>query len=1179
MKYLSIPDFHFSPNWADVSLSVAARIKKAAIENNVSFIAFVGDMFDAPIINTDKGGINIIKSIIKDLLTVCPVCVIEGTPSHDGPGCYGFLEDLSVTILKPNHTYGFSAKSTYIYDVNTLNIDPECIIFGVPELSKKNVQAKLALSATEATSKTLEYFKNYVESYIAPMRYKYSSLPAFGFLHGNISDSKQENNSDIIIRSSDLIIYTEDLRPANLTRWEFGHIHTPWESTVINGGYAGYTGIDSRPWGKRDFVPAMNMIDDSGKVERIPYSTPMRVKISKPLESYSPNIAYWLNTKDPKAELPMDKVHPWSRTTYVEDNSTTRRVTEEEAREVKSLSDLLVLLDPEAPKKAIELIDTIPEYKDDNKLDVDVKLLEVEVKGCKFFGSKTMKFDLRELNNLTSIYGDNGSGKSSLLSFCTPYPIIVGKDTQNRVSAISEFFDQKDSSIRKEFIVNGHRHEHLINIKGAHTKSAKNECYLTIDGVAQLDKGSFDEMLEMCEKLYGSFSDYILTSFYVQPLQSNKLSSGLMSASIKDVRNLVQNIAGIDRSKEKAYALAKALELSKEITEKENWLIGFEESLADIEELESEKMAQETKLNTLKVELKELEEKGKALKSELESLQAKKPANDLAISQKEADKQRLSSLRVELFNIESSISDIQNSANNADEIRNKIETSNANYVKNNSINSIIAHNSELQNKYNKELRELENKLQDAKFEFSKTCNEIRNDNDTRQREYVNKVNGLTDAIAKLNREYEAECNNAFDVYNLEVKTYEATKQRLLNDIENQELNIKGYQKQIEIANKPCSKCGHIEDDLQATIDLNNERIEASRWDVKQLKDKLNTLIAPAEYIKPEQSNLVQQYREEYANLVKPVAKVIPKTTPEIEELERSINGLVRPVYADVPEMLPTLSDSELQALQNKLNDISLASTRVVEYQAKKANILAEIAKLEQKDYNINLFLNNQIELQTTDLEVARERWSDKKTEIAQVSTSLDGLLKQISDLDAQKTRINEEKMAIENKKSTYQAWDYIAKMLNPNKIPALELEMILSFIDAEATRIISVYQEGRFGFKTVTQNSNGTDKFDIEVYDSMTGDSRSYMKFSPGQKAFFADAYTKALVRERNSNGTRIYSPVIMDESDGPLQPELVGDYYNIQANYWDLPVLIVSHSPASHEFIEDRVEIKDLIG
>ena len=84
MKYLSIPDFHFSPKWADVSLSVAARIKKAAIENNVSFIAFVGDMFDAPVINTDKGGITVIKSIIKDLLTVCPVCVIQGTQSHDG---------------------------------------------------------------------------------------------------------------------------------------------------------------------------------------------------------------------------------------------------------------------------------------------------------------------------------------------------------------------------------------------------------------------------------------------------------------------------------------------------------------------------------------------------------------------------------------------------------------------------------------------------------------------------------------------------------------------------------------------------------------------------------------------------------------------------------------------------------------------------------------------------------------------------------------------------------------------------------------------------------------------------------------------------------------------------------------------------------------------------------------
>jgi len=51
-----------------------------------------------------------------------------------------------------------------------------------------------------------------------------------------------------------------------------------------------------------------------------------------------------------------------------------------------------------------------------------------------------------------------------------------------------------------------------------------------------------------------------------------------------------------------------------------------------------------------------------------------------------------------------------------------------------------------------------------------------------------------------------------------------------------------------------------------------------------------------------------------------------------------------------------------------------------------------------------------------------------------------------------------------------------------------------------------------------------------------------------------------------------------MDESDGPIQPELIADYYEMQRQYWtDLPVLAVSHSPASHEHIEHVVDVESL--
>lgn len=1179
-KYLSVPDFHFSPKWAEVSTQVGAAILKAAKDNHVDFIAFVGDGHNEPIIATNKGGLNTLRAIIRPLVAYCPVVAIEGTPSHDGPGCYGPWEDLGVTLLKPNHTYGF-IKSQGIFDTAANKLPPECVLFGVPELSKKHVQAQLSLSSGDATKTTLEYFKEYVASYIAPMRLKYNSVPAYGFLHGNISDSKQENSNDKIMRESDLVIYTEDLRIANLTRWEFGHIHTPWESQVINGGYAGFTGIDSNSWGKRDFVPAMHILDD-GIVKRIPYGTPMRVKITEPFEDkkmYDKDVAYWLYTKDPKATLPMDLVHKFSRVTYNESTTVTRRVSEEEAKSVKTLSDLLTLLDPNASAKSKEFIDSIPVYKIDNKLDVNVKLEELEVRGCKFFGGKTIKFNLADLpNTVTSIFGDNGSGKSSLLSFCTPYPVIVGKDTQNRTSAIKEFFTQKDSSIRKVFTVNGEKHEHLINIKGAHTKSAKNECYLTINGVAQLENGSFDEMFEMCEKLYGSFNDYVLTSFYVQPLQSDKLSSGLMSASLKDVRNLVQNIAGIYRSKEKAYALSQALELSNKKVELENKIIGAEENLKDIASLEAQHEEIASSLLTSELSLKDILAKGKELNKKVSELTIKKTANDLLIAQQSQDLNSIKELLSKQNSMQLAIADIQTLANKSADIKAKIEQNSRNYEVNNSIQVNISKNSVLQNEYNKTKRELESKLQAKQFEFNASCNKIRQANDESQRDYVNKSNKLSDAIRSLNTEYRNECDRLSDCCSKMKGEYETKKQRLANDIENQELNIKSYEKQIQIANKPCSECGHIEEDLQTTIDLNNGYIKGSREDIEQLKEELNNLIPPIEYVKPDQSPLIAQYRAEYNNLVKPLDREIPTTNLEIENLKQAINNLATPTYLAVPEMKYILSDAELTGLQKQLSDIALSSSRVAEYQANIDVVNSQIKELQGKQYDIDTVIDFTIANATTELQLSRDRYTQLVKDQSSLQADLKNVDAIIEEQKEMQKNIDNKRLMLDTIKSDWTTWDYVAKMLNSNKIPALELEMMLSSIDAEATRIISDYQLGRFTFETVTQNDNSTDKFDILVFDSETGDKRSFLKFSPGQKAFFTDAYTKALVRERNTNGTRVYSPVVMDESDGPLQPELVGAYYEIQKNYWNLPVLAVSHSTASHEFIDNRVNVVDLI-
>src|SRR5574344_1933826 len=131
------------------------------------------------------------------------------------------------------------------------------------------------------------------------------------------------------------------------------------------------------------------------------------------------------------------------------------------------------------------------------------------------------------------------------------------------------------------------KHEHVITIRGAHTKTPKTECYLTINGVPQLEKATFDQMYAKCEELYGTLADYLMTSFYVQPLQG-KFESGLMTANMTTVRDLVQNIAGINHDAEKRYCLDKANEIDCATKEERIRIDAERGTIADVDSIKSD---------------------------------------------------------------------------------------------------------------------------------------------------------------------------------------------------------------------------------------------------------------------------------------------------------------------------------------------------------------------------------------------------------------------------------------------------------------------------------------------------------------------------------------------------------------------------------------------------------------
>jgi len=1086
MRYLEVPDFHFSKQWESTALLCAKAVKDAAIRNKVNFIAVPGDFFDAPIFASDKGGMKIAQKIMKSWTDVAPVAGIEGTPSHDAIGCYGLFDGMNFTLLKPGKVYGY--RDEEIIELIKSYSSLECILFGVPELNKSNIQAQLSLSAEQANAEAVNLFDQYIQEFVGPMRLKYSNIPAIGLLHGNVSDSRQENCTDIILKASDIVIHTEILEKAGLDRWSLGHIHTPWESSLIRAGYAGYPGIDRNPWGKCDFVPAMNMVEIESpydplpmqlcdvKITRIPYGPPMRKKITgSHIREWDTGIAYWLETEDSNAELP-GGLHPWSRITYTEETTETRRVTKEQADVAKTLWDMFKLIDPEVNPNLKDKIDSIPVYKNDitgNKLDA--KLTSVEIKGCDLFGGKTVEFDLNNLatgmNQLIGTNG-NGDGKSSLLGMCSLYPCVVGKDTKSgRQSALKDFFSGQDSSIEKSGIVNGKVHHHKITIKGAHTKTPKTECYLDIDGVPQLATATFDTMMQKCEELYGSYEDYLLTTFYEQPQQSRNQRSGLMTATMTEARNLVQNIAGIDREQEKRFALDQVALAEKQEQQLDSDINALEKYAENTDQLKIDFANKGAAIVLQNNSLSRIKTRGVEVKAKEDSYQLKNTENEKLIDRKTQIEKNIGLSTYAIHLSETRIIDLEDAVSN-----------------------------------------------------------LKTNQDT--------IN--TDGVAKkLEQDYSnllIEYNRIMTEYEKDVISQGTTKREQQTIIDNAEKTKQSHNREIELISEPCENCGYIKPDISNRIEHINNSITLLDESIKMSGDNIAAMIA---LVKPE--------------IIEPIKPPKSLTEFEHEEIQEAVNEGLKAETAIEELMVSIDKDKILRDSYNKdMNSIIIDTT------------IYHLIKITTK------FLTN-----------IRNLYSKVSKTISTLEAEKKAIDDRLVKAKAGEKELEESRAKLTQTANTKTDWSYIAKMLNPDKIPALELDIILDSIDSEATRNIEPFLEGRYSYHTETQkqgDKKSVDKFDVLIHDGETGKSFSMFYTNPGNKAFYSDCYIKALIRKRNERQMRSYSPIIYDEADGPVNPIRVEAYYKIQEAYFKTEkVLIVSQKDISASYVEKVFNIEEM--
>ena len=716
IRYLAIPDLSATPARMPILREIVfPAILRAAREHHPDFALFPGDVHDVNFYLSNE--YNAMLDFFAELMAICPVAGVCGTPGHETPAMYGALERIGFVLMRPGRVYGYGSEGIQEWHID--DTSPRCLLFGIPELIPSRIQQELGYP-THA---------DYLREYVAPMRMHFESVPAIGVLHGTVSDYSRENEIDVKRKGASVIVRTEELEIADCTRWELGHMHTPWESSKICAGYAGSWSED---WGCLGFVPAMNLIsideytngprlikDDNPMVQqimiprvlitRIPYGTPERRKITEPLDHYDSKIAYWLTSNDLDYSFPvigdfenLGQVHPWSRITHEPQRIESRRITAEQAAGA-TLADLFKLNDPGIDNTTFSMLRDLDKHESAiSKPARKVVVNSIEVEGCMFFKG-SLRLTLAQLTDrLNLLVGQNGDGKSAALSFFSPYPDTIGKLPKcGRPSAIWEWFDGA-GRISKDVSLNDEKHYHEITIKGK-----KVTCSLVIDGVEQLDKGTFDEMKTRCESLYGSFVDYLLTSFYVQPQQGYKVDGaiaegGLVNASRSDMQRLVQAIAGIDHEQAHREALDNVAVTEKTLAEKENWLKGAAEFAVDVPALKEQIKALMTKEAVTLTSIESVVSSGKAKKTEYETLIEKQKANEKEKVRKEADAKRETDLNRQAVQLINSIDALNTIVKSLPVYQAAIELDDARIVRMNARQEIENRNAILRNDWTNE---------------------------------------------------------------------------------------------------------------------------------------------------------------------------------------------------------------------------------------------------------------------------------------------------------------------------------------------------------------------------------------------------------------------------------------------------------------------------------------------
>jgi hypothetical protein len=1124
MKILELADLHLDPKWIEQQKPCLDKIKYVVENERVHFVCIAGDIFNRPLYNSDNDYISYIQNYFKELAFITNVIIIYGTPAHDTAGSLSILKNVGCYIIKPE-------KPQIIFNY---------LFIGLPEIDKSHFIAKNKCSMKDANLKIQENINKFITEFWVPCREANKNIPCIFLGHGVFVDNIHHNNP--IIRNTDFIIDNKILTEINADRYIFGHIHTPSESKILNGGYVGFTGFDDHPWNSTGFQPGFNLTEIKKsdmfinyRSEIVPRFLTETVRIDYPvvrknkfkidynnfkIKEYSKNLLnsnsfdVRINLKIKKADLLKVNIHDYEN--KIKNNYSlnsckiipeiikeeSQRITYEQAEKLNTLWEKYCFFkgwenthDYEVSQDKINEIEKNVSFQSKHREKIIVDLLYLEIKNSIFSidgqGKNTFVYDFsKDTTGLILIEGDNGQGKSSFFGFASPYPVFIGFDYRS----LKELF-LGDGHIKKEFNVNGIIHRHIISIR-----ENKIECFWFYREEGKMLFRNLHNALSLknfmieCEKFFGPLSSFISTSFFSQePWRMKNFTSSITSSNSTDMRNAYHEIIGISREKEKLYAREKKVILNLECS-------GLNMKKNTMLELIKDKYMIWNKIVELKRNLNILDNK----------------ANEFVYEENEKRKE-FDNLKVENENqilINMKIKNIENEIHSKQVQKNIIQEK-IRRLKKNDI---------------KKLKE--NLAENKKFKIAIENQYKKIQQLTKQKEEI-----------KQDRDYHQSC--IIDC-NIKIKELKNNIIILFNENEN-------LRNQNSFLSVPCENCNHINKKNKDTIKENEIIIKENEKKAKGYNIQIN------------------QYIELKKEHVKDINKLdIQNIIDEMKEGENTIKNLKKLL----------LTELDISAINNSINQYS----KIEVYEENLKNLNDELDILIKNKNDFVDKINPHIEKNYNELGNELYLIHNNIIEIDKNISSNQVLLKekknQYSNIQQYEKNIKDLKKRIDFLDFEIHEWEIIERDMASNKFPAFELDIILRDIDFSINQKL----KGKYIIKTITQdiNKNGEiiDRFDILVYNPISGIEKSLLKHSPGQRAlYFHEPISQALREKRQENENIIFQWSIYDEQDNFIKYKHIQKYFDAMQD--SLPEghtrFIMSQKSEIYNFIKNTINIEEI--